>query len=200
MKKTVLAAAVAAASFSLAGCATVMNGTEQKYPIKSEPSGAKVVLSNGAECVTPCNLKLKRRNHLRVDFTREGYQPAYVLVRSKAGGATIGNVLAGGMIGVLVDSSNGSNNFLSPKPLDVKLAPVGSSETAMLLDEKGKDVGTVDAHNAEVREKVVETLGRKLAGYEEAPAAVAAPVAEAVVPTVAEAAVAPAAEAPAPTQ
>ena len=152
----------------LGGCATVMNGANQDYRIASDPNGAKVTLSNGIECVTPCKVELRRGNDLRADFAKEGHKPAYVLIQSKTGGATFGNILAGGVIGAVVDSSNGSNNFLSPRPLHVKLVSLDSADAAQLLDKQGKATGTVDAHNAAVREKVVASLGRKLAGYEDA--------------------------------
>ena len=173
MHRSTVAAVRAAVSICLGatllgGCATVMNGTNQDYRIASDPDGAKVTLSNGVECVTPCKVELRRGNDLRADFAKEGHKPAYVLIQSKTGGATFGNILAGGVIGAVVDSSNGSNNFLSPRPLHVKMVSRDSAEAAQLLDKQGKATGTVDAHNAAVREKVVASLGRKLAGYEDA--------------------------------
>ena len=67
------------AACSLAGCATIINGTSQKYQIRSDPDGALAMLSNGQSCTARCELSLKRRYDQCVDFKREGYQPAYVL-------------------------------------------------------------------------------------------------------------------------
>ena len=60
MKKIVSAAALAAASFGVTGCATVINGTSQPVAFKSEPAGAVIKLVSGQSCTTPCQYVLKR--------------------------------------------------------------------------------------------------------------------------------------------
>lgn len=158
-------ACAGAVAFALSGCATVVNGPNIDYAVDTNPTGATVSFyGNGATCETPCERELKRANHTRLDFSMDGYEPAYVLVQSKVGAATVGNVLAGGIIGAVVDSSNGSNRFLSPRPLIVRLAPVGSGQDAVLLDKDGEVIATVTAHNDEVREKVAEQIGNEAAG------------------------------------
>ena len=163
-KNIVFASAVALA---LSGCATVVNGPNVDYAVDTDPNGAVVTFyGSGATCETPCEREMPRANHTRLDFAMDGYEPTYVLVQSKVGGATVGNVLAGGIIGAVVDSSNGSNRFLSPRPLIVRLAPAGSGEDAVLLDEDGEVISTVAEHNAEVRVKVAEQIGAEAAGVE----------------------------------
>ena len=119
---------VLAVSTMLAGCATVTRGTRQNFKIQSTPTAAKVELSNGETCVTPCVLKLKRRPGFTATFTKDGYQAQTVKVDSElhGGGAAAGagNLLLGGVIGGIVDGSNGSLNSLSPNPLQVTLVPV----------------------------------------------------------------------------
>jgi hypothetical protein len=118
---------VLAASVQLAGCATVTRGTSQTFKIDSTPTGAQVAMSNGQNCVTPCKLKLKRRPGFTATFTKEGFETQTVKVDSElhGGGAAAGagNLLLGGVIGGLVDGSNGSLNSLSPNPLQVTLVP-----------------------------------------------------------------------------
>jgi len=118
---------VLAASVLLAGCATVTRGTSQTFKIDSTPTGAHVAMSNGQNCVTPCKLKLKRRPGFTATFTKEGFETQIVKVDSElhGGGAAAGagNLLLGGVIGGLVDGSNGSLNSLSPNPLQVTLVP-----------------------------------------------------------------------------
>src|SRR5687768_14933831 len=156
--------ALAGLGFALSGCATVINGTSQNVAFDSDPHGAQVTLTNGVSCVTPCKIELKRKRDLRADFALEGYEPTYVLVQSKTGGAMAGNILAGGLIGGVVDASNGATNFLSPNPLAVRLARLGSGQEAMLLSEDGAPTKTVTAHNDNVREDVAETIGAEAAG------------------------------------
>lgn len=164
MQKYNYAILVAMGSVALSGCATIMHGSNQTFELASEPQGATVKLTNGASCVTPCKLELPRRHDLRADFMREGYRPVYVLVQSKLGGATFGNLLAGGIIGAVVDSSNGSSNKLTPNPLTVRLVAADQSGQEVLIDKKGKDAGTVEAHNAKVRIDVAKSLGADAAG------------------------------------
>jgi hypothetical protein len=197
------AALVAATALALSGCATVINGTSQDVQIASEPSGAQAKLTNGTTCTTPCEVNLKRRHDLRVDLTKDGYKSVYVLVQSRTGGAAAGNILLGGLIGGVVDGSNGASNHLAPNPVSVKLIPLGSDGQEILLDKKGKDAGTVQAHNDKVRTDVAKTIGADAAGVQppSAPEAAAAAASAAVASEpAAEPAPVPASEpAPAPT-
>ena len=118
---------VLAVSVLLCGCATVTRGTRQTFKIQSTPTGAQVALSNGESCVTPCVLKLKRRPGFSATFTKDGFQAQTVKVDSELHGGGVaagaGNLLLGGVVGGLVDGSNGSLNSLSPNPLQVTLVP-----------------------------------------------------------------------------
>lgn len=166
MNGMIKAALAASLVVTLGGCATVMNGTKVDYSSETNPTGALVKFTDGSSCTTPCELEFKRKHDQRADFTLEGYKPAYVLIQSKLGGSAFGNILLGGGIGAVVDGTNGSSNRLYPRPLIVKLAPIGSNEEAVLLDKKGNVVTTVAQHNASVRVDVAKTIGPKLAGIE----------------------------------
>lgn len=118
---------------NLSACATVTRGTKQKYAITSEPSEAKVDLSLGQGCVTPCKLKLKRKEAFVATVSKPGYETQQINVRTKFSGsgaaAGAANILLGGIIGVGVDASNGSLNDLDPNPLNVVLKPVSAGPT-----------------------------------------------------------------------
>lgn len=166
MRRFALAALVAA-SFSVTGCATIINGTHQDYETKTEPEGATIKFTDGSTCTSPCKLERKRKDDARIDITLAGYKPTYVLLQSKLGGAAFGNILAGGLIGGVVDGSNGASNKLVPKsPLIVRLAPEGSADGAVILDEKGTVVSTVKDWNDKVRTDVAKTVGPRLSGLE----------------------------------
>lgn len=168
MKKiSVLVAAALAAN--LGGCATVMNGTHTPYTADSRPGGASVKFSNGESCTTPCKLEFRRKDDVRADIALPGYKPTYILIQSKLGGASFGNILLGGGVGAIVDGSNGSSNRLYPNPLIVQLAAEGSSGGAVLLDKDGNVVKTVKEHNDSVRSDVAKTVGPRLAGLEGGP-------------------------------
>ena len=129
---------VIAVALCLPGCATVTRGTSQKFAIESIPSGANVGLSTGQTCTTPCRLNLKRKRDFTAKFTKDGYQPREANVESKVrvggGTALVGNLVVGGIVGLIVDMSNGSIKDLRPNPLNLTLAqkegmPVDSAVT-----------------------------------------------------------------------
>jgi len=117
-----------AASLMLPACATVTRGTSQKFNIETTPTAAEVSLSTGQQCVSPCQLKLKRKPGFTAIVKKDGYQTQTLTVDSKLGGggavAGAGNIILGGVIGGIVDGTNGSMNNLTPNPLKVTLVPV----------------------------------------------------------------------------
>lgn len=119
---------------SLSACATITRGTRQNYVIETDPAGAQVALSTGQHCTSPCHLRLKRKNEFTVTATMDGYQPAEARVESsvRAGGVAgvAGNVIFGGIIGGVVDATNGSMNDLRPNPLRITMVPVGVAGAA----------------------------------------------------------------------
>lgn len=163
MKKN-LALLALCAGLSTSGCATVLNGTNIDYRTETDPTGANLTFMGGIACVSPCEIELRRKDDTRVDITKDGYEPVYVLIQSKLGGSTFGNLLAGGIIGGAVDAGNGASNVLYPRPLIVKLAPLGSGEPALLLDKDGEVISTVEEHNDKVREDVAKAIGNERAG------------------------------------
>jgi len=76
-------------------------------------------------------LRLKRKDDFVVTATMDGYQPAEAEVHSRmrAGGGTAlaGNAIFGGIVGGVVDASNGSLNDLRPNPLHITMIPVGGA-------------------------------------------------------------------------
>ena len=124
----------AAACVLLSACATITRGTTQTFKIESTPSQADARLSTGQTCVTPCEIRMKRKSDFVVTVSKEGYrtQEARVhgVVKGGGGAAMAGNVIFGGLIGAGVDASNGSMMNLKPNPLQVTLVPVASAEQA----------------------------------------------------------------------
>jgi hypothetical protein len=116
---------------SLSACATITRGTRQNYVIETDPQGANIQLSTGQHCVSPCTLRLKRKDEFTVTATLDGYEPATAQIEShvRAGGVAgaAGNVLFGGVIGGVVDATNGSMNDLMPNPLRITMNRIGAA-------------------------------------------------------------------------
>ncbi len=164
MKKLIGIAAISILPVLTGGCATVLNGTSQDLSFQSEPEGATINIAQGGTCSTPCEYSMRRGNDSRIDFSKEGYKSEFVYIQSRTGGSTFGNIIAGGIIGGVVDGSNGASNHLYPNPVYVRLVQIVSSKKAVLLDKKGQLISTVEEHNAKVQadvEKGLENQGQK---------------------------------------
>lgn len=114
-----------AASLMLPACATVTRGTKETFNIITTPDAAAVSLSTGQTCLSPCKLKLKRKDEFNVTPKKAGYKDATAKVESKIKGGGVagvaGNVLIGGIIGAAVDGSSGAMRDLTPNPLKLTL-------------------------------------------------------------------------------
>lgn len=118
----------------LTGCASVVSGTKQKVTINSTPPGAKVTVTDWkgtiTETNTPALLRLKRGKgyftgaFYKVRVEADGYKPSEMWLNPKLNGWYAGNVLLGGVIGlVLVDPATGAMYSLKPNKLDLVLSP-----------------------------------------------------------------------------
>jgi len=112
------------------GCATITRGTTDTLVVESDPAGTDVRLSNGITGKTPTSFKLSRKESLTVEIRKDGYEPLSVRVTPQisGGGAAgmAGNVLVGGLVGVVVDPLSGAMNDLRPNPIQVRLVPLGA--------------------------------------------------------------------------
>ncbi|WP_052769034.1 hypothetical protein [Aurantiacibacter marinus] len=156
--KKIFASALLAASVGLSGCATVLNGTSQPVEFESEPTGAVIETLAGQTCTTPCTFEMRRGDDSMVTFTAAGYAPVSIYLQSRTSGSVAGNLLAGGLIGGVVDASNGASNRLHPDPVYIRMAATGSGDQAVLLDKDGEVISTVAEYNAEVGEDVREGI------------------------------------------
>lgn len=114
------------------GCATIMEGSGQSVTIATDPAGALCNVDRagthlGTVANTPGSLRIdKSKNDLAVSCTKDGYQTASVNQSPKFVGTTFGNVLIGGLVGVVVDAATGSN-FEYPTEVRLNLAPVAGT-------------------------------------------------------------------------
>jgi hypothetical protein len=107
----------------LVGCATILQGETQMVQITSHPPGATVtVLPEMVTLVTPGEVDLTRKQIHTLLFELECYEPAIGYLDRTNSNVTAGNLLLGGIIGMLVDLDTGAAFRLIPDPLHVQLA------------------------------------------------------------------------------
>jgi hypothetical protein len=128
MKKFILLVVICSSAL-LAGCATIMRGTSERFTVDSIPQGADVQISTGQSGVTPFTAKVPRSQDLQISVSKPGYKTQRISVPAEisSGGAvaTAANLFAfrdlGGLIGAAIDSSDGSAMEHKPNPLVVQL-------------------------------------------------------------------------------
>src|SRR5262245_6763463 len=96
--------------FLVAGCATVINRSTQAISITTGPVvGATCDLSNGVGTWyirSPGSITIRKtKNGLTVHCKKDGFQEVTQTIEPHFSGATFGNIIAGGVIGVGVDAA-----------------------------------------------------------------------------------------------
>jgi len=101
-------------------CASILSKSSYPISINSSPSEAQIVITNkkGVEVYagnTPATMKLDAssgffgKEHYQVEFTKNGFQTKTVPINFKLDGWYFGNILLGGVIGMLiVDPATGA--------------------------------------------------------------------------------------------
>jgi len=142
------------------GCATIINGTTQKIPFNSNPSGATVKTSDGMECTTPCSLELKRKIDHMVTIEKTGYEPFQLNLHSVISGTVAGNILLGGLIGWGVDAGTGGEDKLVPDKVDVTLKSLNSNNDIVnklyKLEELKKDNAISEAEYEKLKDQIIK--------------------------------------------
>ncbi len=113
------------------GCASIMGGgTRQDVQISSTPAAAKVKVERSAamgkiesvwEGTTPATVNLRRKHEYLVTVSLEGFQPMEVALERETNGWVYGNLLCGGILGLIIDFSNGAAKKLVPEEVHVQL-------------------------------------------------------------------------------
>jgi len=112
---------------SAAGCAAIIHGSLQRMAIRSTPPGATVTLDGASVGTTPLTTSLSRKNEHVVHLELQGYKPIDVRLNKKIDGWFWGNLLLGGLVGMVIDGSTGAMYKLSPGQVKAALEQSGMS-------------------------------------------------------------------------
>jgi hypothetical protein len=154
MKKQMVTVAALAAAISLNACATIMNGKQQDVAFTSTPGGATVFIDGQNMGVTPASLSLARKDSHTVRLDLAGYQPYEMTLERGVSGWVWGNLLFGGLIGLVVDVTTGAMYKLSPEQVNGTLVTRQASlngktviqvELALSADPSWEKVGQLEA-------------------------------------------------------
>lgn len=109
------------AALLLASCATIIHGTRQDISFSSTPSGAKVYINGMDKGSTPVIVNLERKNTYVVKIQIDGYIPYETNIIKKVDGWIAGNIIFGGLIGLVIDAASGGMYKLSPEQIASEL-------------------------------------------------------------------------------
>ena len=124
----------------LGGCATIISGKNQEIQISSTPAQAQVKVervSGGGlvsawQGTTPATASLARKYEYLLTVSLEGYHPVEMSLESGSNGWVWGNLLFGGIIGLIIDFSNGAAKKINPGEIQIDLVTVASSSVTGL--------------------------------------------------------------------
>jgi len=133
----------------LASCASILSKSEYPVSLTSSPSGATVLVKKNGMTVhqgtTPSMITLSASNGFfspakyEVQYTKKGSPTQTVPLSADIDGWYIGNILFGGLIGLLiVDPATGAMWKL-PENVNANLAPIAS-----IYESNGKTIRIVD--------------------------------------------------------
>ena len=105
----------------ISGCCSIMQGTKQSVGISSTPTGAAVCVDNMACGVTPLIKDLKRGDEHIIKIEMQGYMPHEIALTKKVSGWVWGNIVFGGLVGLIVDAATGGMYILTPEQISVTL-------------------------------------------------------------------------------
>lgn len=134
--RTLCVATLTATVLMGTGCASIVHGGSRTVMVSSVPAGAKATITNAntAQAIsvntTPFTVSLdpKRGYFKGQSYTLKlelpGYAPTEVVLKSKLSGWYWGNIIFGGVIGlVVVDPLTGSMWNLAPDKIEQSLTP-----------------------------------------------------------------------------
>ncbi len=120
MKKASICAL--AAMLFLSSCATIMSGSKQNVKFESNPSAATIYIDEVEVGKTPLEMLLARKNSHDVQIKLEGYKTYETKLTKKFNGWYIGNLLIGGIVGLIIDPITGAMYNLSPNQINAQMA------------------------------------------------------------------------------
>ena len=122
--KLILNSVFLAALIFGSGCATIIRDGSQPVAFTSDPAGATIALNSIDRGVTPATIVIKRSTRdTIVSYNLKDFHPVEFVLDRHMGGATLGNLLLGGGVGLLVDAASGKNATY-PDNINIDMTPL----------------------------------------------------------------------------
>ena len=107
--------------FLIANCTTIVCSSKQSVRFTSNPTSATILIDSFEVGKTPFESRLTRNSKHTIVIKMEGYQDYELTMTRKFNGWYIGNLVFGGIIGLIVDPITGAICTLSPADVRAEL-------------------------------------------------------------------------------
>jgi hypothetical protein len=127
-------------SVIISGCASIVEGTTQQIVVNTTPSGAFCNMTRdgmpvGQIASTPGAVTVKKtKQNIVMECTKDGFHKLTYYNKSDVEGATFGNIILGGGIGWIVDSSSGADNKYT-SPINISMVPIAQPAPAPIYSK-----------------------------------------------------------------
>lgn len=109
------------------GCATIMNGDMVLLPVGTLPPQAKLII-NGQQYLSPAMVLVPRgKGNFTLHVEKEGYQSVDIPLKESIDGWVWGNILFGGIVGLVIDFASGRAYDIDPEEVNAPLQALGAS-------------------------------------------------------------------------
>ncbi len=120
--------------FSLSGCASIVSGKKQDLAIRSNPPGADVLIDGTVAGTTPMITNLVRKRRHEIQFKKDGYPDITKGTTRGFNWWYTGNIIFGGIIGLIVDPITGAMYKIKPQEIFVDY----TAPSPVVTDGEGK--------------------------------------------------------------
>lgn len=101
-------------SVQASGCATVVSGKSQDVMIRSNPTGASILIDGMTQGTTPMVASLIRKERHTIVISKDGYDSMTKATTRGFNWWYLGNLILGGIIGLIVDPITGAIYDIEP--------------------------------------------------------------------------------------
>jgi len=126
---------------TLPACATLTTGTSQTVTVVTNPPGASCQLRRDNAVIatvatTPGTVEISKSSRdIAINCTRPGHNDGAGTLTAEFQAMTLGNILIGGLVGVIVDASSGaSSNYATT--ITLSLVPLEGPSDQQRIDDQ----------------------------------------------------------------
>jgi hypothetical protein len=130
MRKKSVIALISVLTLIQPGCATIVSGKTQDVIIRSNPPGATVKIDEMVSGTTPMVANLVRKKRHAISISKSGFQEVTQATTRGFNGWYLGNILLGGIIGLITDPITGAMYDVEPSEINVNLPEQAAPQIA----------------------------------------------------------------------